>query len=329
MTVLYKYYSANLELDKYLLSPTIRLSQTSGLNDPFEGLITLTMIKEITKIMLSNETFESSGSQRYDYVHMRRVINQVMQSFGVVSLTETHRNLLMWAHYASEHTGCCIGYESNMLSTKKNKIHEKEVCYSYTPQKINYDSVIFDDELMSGLKNANKFEDSTLHNIIKRTITTKSNDWIYEKEHRMVIPVEWSDEIVIRSIDRLPAHIKHVLKHMGPENGYEVSIEKQTATIKHSISTKRKLWDEEIGISYENRLSPYKKTMFLKKIGKNKICSIYLGALYPHEKQQTLINILSDKRNKLEHIKLYKYQVSSERFELTATNIPLFDHSER
>ncbi len=322
MTILYKYYSSSLELDKYLLNPTIKLSQTSGLNDPFEGKITNSIIKTITNKMALYEGLTSSGSERQDNVNMRRVINEVMDSFGIVSLSETQRNLLMWAHYASEHRGCCIGYANEMLSSHRDKINEDEECYSYFPTKVNYDSVLFDEEQHDVLRKAEYFNESSLNRLIKRAVTTKSNDWIYEKEHRMVIPVEWCDKIIIKPINSLPNYVKAPFDEMGPNKGYKVDIVEQTATITRIAGVKASLWDEDVGQSYENKLSPYKETMFLKNIEKKMIKSIYLGAKYPKSKEQSLIRILSNKENALDHIQVYRYYLSPERFELSSIDVP-------
>ena len=47
MKKLYKYYSSTFNLEKYLNSPTIRLSQLNALNDPFEGFITQGVLNEL------------------------------------------------------------------------------------------------------------------------------------------------------------------------------------------------------------------------------------------------------------------------------------------
>ncbi|MNH09072.1 hypothetical protein D3C79_685150 [compost metagenome] len=93
----------------------------------------------------------------------------------------------MWAHYADEHRGICIGFDQNVLSQLDLGSVLLERYHTLSPVKINYDNLRVDTrELL-------KDQDFLYENAILKILTTKSDEWIYEKEHRCIVPIEWSD----------------------------------------------------------------------------------------------------------------------------------------
>ncbi|MGY3892770.1 DUF2971 domain-containing protein [Aeromonas enterica] len=320
MTILYKYYSSSLDLEKYIINPTIRLTQTTGLNDPFEGKVSDKIMKVLCERIILIEDFPTFDTEEETLSRLHEILEEGMKSLSVVALTETQRNLLMWSHYASEHRGCCIGYEADIFEGLETR--NKEICYSYTPIKVNYDSVVFDDDQFNSLDNKKALTDDELNETIKRAITTKSDAWIYEKEHRLVVPVEWSDSIILRSISSLPKYIKEPFEKMKKTN-YTIKNESNDAIITPPQSKDRPLLNKRLNESFERELAKLKDTMFLKNIDKNKIKSIYFGINYPLKKQQEIMKLVQDKKNGLGHVSLYKSTLSNERFELIQKKILL------
>ncbi len=91
---------------------------------------------------------------------------------GVYCLTESSTNILMWSHYACKHTGFCIEYDVEVL--KENNLELFKVAYSTrTPES-----------------------DLFIHHpqdIIK-IFSTKSTDWMYEQEWRILLCEFMGDE---------------------------------------------------------------------------------------------------------------------------------------
>ncbi|MFM5243647.1 DUF2971 domain-containing protein [Aeromonas media] len=320
MDTLYKYYSSRLDLENYLLNPTIKLAQKTCLNDPFEGKFTQQAINIISK---KSDTELNTGIHinEIEFI-VQRTIEEMSRSLGVVSLSETQRNLLMWAHYASEHKGVCIGYKKDMFEKLPNKLEQNVPCYSYKPSKVNYDTVIFDEEQVSLLNKLETFKQQDAVNLLSKAIRTKSDDWMYEKEHRLIVPVEWSDYIEIHNVKRIPGYVYEVIDKMQRSRSYSVSTDRDKITIKRVENTQMELFDAIIGQSFENKLASYKETLFLKEVATDNIQSIHLGAHYPASKENALISLIENNED-LHHITLYKYELSNERFELTANIRPL------
>lgn len=101
------------------------------------------------------------------------------QSAGVLSLTEKKDNLLMWAHYGQQHEGMVIGFDSNhpffnqKLHPSDDFRHLRKVNYSFDRPTIRF----------------SEYED------LLSVLLTKSNEWAYEDEWRMILPVEKADVV--------------------------------------------------------------------------------------------------------------------------------------
>lgn len=116
---------------------------------------------------------------------MAKRINEVANKYyGVFSLTEKCDNLLMWAHYSDCHRGFCIEFNAERLRficlnylQIKELILVKKIKYeldypSINPYKGNFDPFSFIE-----------------------WITTKSKDWEYETEWRLIFTRHPDEEV--------------------------------------------------------------------------------------------------------------------------------------
>lgn len=141
---------------------------------------------------IQNHCFETQSKQALNdenywksfYPHFKK---QMHSTFGIFSLTPKNDNLLMWSHYADSHYGFCVGLDRNILF---------ETCKPF----VQMGEVIYDNSFPEIVIN----EDAT-KSILKLTMT-KSIEWSYEKEYRMLsygnrkvvtIPNEAIKEILI------------------------------------------------------------------------------------------------------------------------------------
>ncbi len=97
-------------------------------------------------------------------------IKQAKDALLVACLSETNNSVLMWSHYASNHTGFVIEYDLNNWDCKK---HIKPV--QYVTER-HYIQGSFADNWSPGAGNA--IMDAALY---------KSVEWSYEKEWRLVM----------------------------------------------------------------------------------------------------------------------------------------------
>ncbi|MEL7937700.1 DUF2971 domain-containing protein [Pseudomonas delhiensis] len=96
-----------------------------------------------------------------------RYYRDMIDSLGIVSLAENRDNLLLWAHYASNHYGMCLGFEWNETGLPP----AEEVIYQNRYRTLEYYS----------------YTEAELAAI---SLLQKSADWAYEREWRSVAKPE-------------------------------------------------------------------------------------------------------------------------------------------
>lgn len=111
------------------------------------------------------------------------------ENIGVLSLSEIRDDLLMWAHYAQNHKGLVIGFNSEhryfhqQLSPSDEFRYVRQVSYSKRRPSIGLTTI----------------EDAS------DIFLTKSEDWAYEHEWRMMRPL--TDATEARSVNDEPIHL--------------------------------------------------------------------------------------------------------------------------
>lgn len=104
--------------------------------------------------------------------------NDLNNRFGILSLTTRNDNLTMWSHYAFEHKGFVIELspESQIFQNNKSRIK-----LFRSLQKVSYRAQRPSATLLDSLDNAEGFS-----SLLRKTFLTKSLDWKYEQEVRML-----------------------------------------------------------------------------------------------------------------------------------------------
>ena len=135
-------------------------------NQKIEKLLEL---KKITNEQLDN--FEN----RYIGVINDSIKNTDTTSlFKVSSFCENNDSLLMWSHYANQHTGLCIEYDLQKLSI------EDPLAKSLYPVIYTKDMFDITEYYLDKVENRNI-------NYLIPGMLTKSTEWEYEKEWRIVV----------------------------------------------------------------------------------------------------------------------------------------------
>ncbi|MGY3923922.1 DUF2971 domain-containing protein [Aeromonas jandaei] len=302
MTVLYKYYTSSFDLFEHLDNPAIKLATTKSLNDPFESQLTDGLANILT------ERFINKNGKKHPKSTLNQSYKEISNKLGIVSLTETHRNILMWAHYASSHHGVCIGYKDDFFNIQDRDslaLSDTLKTIDLMPQRVKYDSKRFDEDAWD---NSNH---SALEMIVS-ALSTKSDEWMYEKEHRCIVPLVWADRFVLLKKDDKNLK-KYIDENVSLGNFIEV-MDKSHFNFKVDPTDK---------CLFKNRLAKFDGVMMLKNISIDSIQSIYLGSLYGISETSKVIKYLKSDTQRYGHIKLYKYEINENDFALDI--IPLND----
>lgn len=187
MNLYYKYLPP--ERLSYLDDELLRYTQPIDLNDPFECLPKKPSEKEFKDVIkMVSELLHKKGfplNENDEILELEKIYNEAYQNvnndIGILSLTKNWNNTLMWSHYTNSHKGFCVGFDpkdeyfQNFLSNdeKKSKII-MEVVYSNKRVEIP----------MELGKKKLAFE----------PFITKSTDWKYEEEVRIISTLNISDK---------------------------------------------------------------------------------------------------------------------------------------
>jgi Protein of unknown function (DUF2971). len=139
---------------------------------PEEGCIRV----EFPKGAIVNNSFTS---QFKEHVHgFGAHVSLDVKERSILSLSENFDNTTMWSHYANNHEGICVEYNPLILINKAVGVLHK-VKY-LNPNEIEFNAY----KLFASCSNNRDVEQ--YKSLINEMFLTKSNDWAYEKEWRIV-----------------------------------------------------------------------------------------------------------------------------------------------
>ena len=188
MGLLYKYVSSERVLTclPEVGDGTLRATQPSALNDPFECTATKGFVEAnsdegnrrlstvLTNIHNSTPVSEADvleARRRFGSLYMRELMSrQLSQRFGIISLASSPYHPLMWSHYTVDGSGFVIAYDMEELKGLcADEDHLRVVKYSKEPP------YIIDYPVLSDPGNILIF------------LAYKSDHWAYEQEWRLIV----------------------------------------------------------------------------------------------------------------------------------------------
>lgn len=178
MSKAYKYRGGQGILDKdgksiferdvtTLANNQLYLLTKDGLNDPTEGVYGDDALRMF---------FNVFSKYSHDVEEQYNKFTDKFSKVGVYSLSKTFDNELLWAYYASGHTGFAIEYDIDILEQSLNYNTYVQQLYKFDVEYLN-DVPKIDISTIKG---------NEIIETLKRFIGTKSSSWAHEKEVRLV-----------------------------------------------------------------------------------------------------------------------------------------------
>lgn len=174
--IYYKYFP--IERVSYFKDGLLRFTQPKFLNDSFECLPVFSSCIELYSRMTGIAYTENSynpvtiANVKGEYLLDKYLDQKKNESngFGIFSLSKRYDSNLMWGHYA-KHSGFAIGFDIEHDFFKSENFLLGKVKYSN--ERPTFDELELDDNVYF----------------------TKSKDWSYEKEFRIIASLSLSDKI--------------------------------------------------------------------------------------------------------------------------------------
>ena len=157
-------------------------------------------IDEYTAKFVTAGNFTPEEQERVDKA-IQEVIEDI-KNWGILCLSEECDSIRMWSHYAKDHTGVCFEF----TRAAGNCLGDEDMC-SPVMYVRHYPHIDLGQML--------KPDGSTISLLMK----TKSDDWSYEKEWRLI--TEQGDQKC-----PLPGPISRVILGIRIEDGFKACIEK-------------------------------------------------------------------------------------------------------
>jgi hypothetical protein len=112
----------NREIDP-IISGYIWCSTYDAMNDPMEGYFT-------------PREFRTGGPE--DYQDILDEIRYNATELGLACFSETYESELMWAHYAGNYSGICIGYSTkDLIAGLQGNVYLARISYVDEPPKLS------------------------------------------------------------------------------------------------------------------------------------------------------------------------------------------------
>lgn len=298
---LYKYVrDPNLFLEGFY----IRATQLSALNDPFEAKFSKKGVEK--------------GRQYYDLPIWPCLIEDKQNKVGVVCLSESKDNLLMWSHYANEHKGCVLGFTVSPQESSDISLNTFRFFECYTREKSSsFDGNFYPVSYRKQRRYSHDILESSVCDLyfdngevlIQEVFQVKSDEWMYEKEHRAILPLAEADKIVI------PLELLEYFKSAFPEeeeldNFYDITADQKSIEF---YMTKMEPNNRKIVGRYLSGLSRDPRVLFLFKVSKACLNSITLGC---SGELAPLLESVDGYLNNGGYLRIYQATISDDYFAL-------------
>ena len=175
MAVIYKFRAFNKSSIELIVNKELWFAQASSLNDPFECPFEQDLLFD------GLNDFPELSEDRIKKI--KQDTQDAFSRIGICSFSRTQKNQLMWAHYADEHRGFCLGFDE--LSLKEDTVDYIQSV------KVEYQAHIPNSSVMSGFSvdpQKNEIVGQINTAAFVDIIGTKYTSWSYEREQRLITP---------------------------------------------------------------------------------------------------------------------------------------------
>lgn len=160
--IVYKYFRGTNRDWNSIIKPKVWLCQAGKFNDPFDCAF---LYNCRSKEYYDRETeYDLAVKESMEQFNQDKESESIQESIFIACFSEKCDSMLMWSHYGDEHRGICAGYNLHELIEKYNCF---PIIYS---KKMPQRKVL----------NINN------KNMLYESILTKSEDWSYEAEWRVI-----------------------------------------------------------------------------------------------------------------------------------------------
>lgn len=202
----------------------IRASQRCSLNDPFDSLPSMEFLADLF-LCMKDTRFGNTKEEIIDNLTLRKNNPawieggiSLWKEVGIISLSETRDNICMWSHYAQDHKGMVVEFDTIILESffanKLKECHNENYCkihrVKYRNERWNED--FKSDQTEEIVRNGNIELGLDLFHPLKH----KAEQWSYEKEWRLLLPLSSADQFFVKP--KISSKLREITKKIALSN---------------------------------------------------------------------------------------------------------------
>jgi hypothetical protein len=232
--LLYKYVTLE-GLSQILRGSTIRFTQPSAFNDPFELLPEIIVpagaeekrfelkfdISATRSISPSEEILEIPEGCGCSDAMSREIVQFLNKEIGILSLSRVPNSLLMWSHYGDQYAGAVVGFDS----THAFLANQIDVEYRSTRPRRHVETYLAGNPVSLA------------------ELCAKSNEWKYEQEVRVVRRLADCKQAGTDARG-CPVFVQHI-----PREAIKVVIMGERTSLHDQRAIYAGIWETPIGLS--------------------------------------------------------------------------------
>ncbi|MGF6973692.1 hypothetical protein QFZ94_002119 [Paraburkholderia sp. JPY465] len=210
--ICYKFRAFDQRALEILINRELYFAAPHTLNDPLDNQLDIEKEYELAQVpliyiedaeerlrqffLLSQLNSKRFIDKEGGTITLNQMIQRFISSMGILSLSKTVTDALLWSHYAAGHTGIAVGIETALLPA--SEVHDEgDITYTDKPP---YAAVFR--ELLEDIKKfvkpwddaceaypddvADRFYTKQIGQMVRANRYTKSERWSYEEEYRIV-----------------------------------------------------------------------------------------------------------------------------------------------
>lgn len=209
--LVYKYRNCAQRTWELLLNQKLFFATPEQLNDPLDSSIDIHAEYERAKDLVWASDYHPERRRSFlifllDGSHLFRdpasgrniglneTLQQFTRSLGILSLSRSPTDALLWSHYAEGHCGLCLGFDLDLLRFDEVFI-KGDIEYAEKPPYVDLFLKMTDeigefvrpwDDHHHPAEQGDNFYTRQLERLMRANLLVKSKKWKYEEEYRMI-----------------------------------------------------------------------------------------------------------------------------------------------
>jgi len=163
MGLIYKYRECNKYTKAIFITGCLHYSHPDNFNDPYDSKLLLGKKKLYVYLMRVGEN--KLRLVPIDVSLLQKFMQNEVNDVEICSFSKTGQEMLMWSHYAADHSGLCLEFDEELLLERQH-CDAREV--DYLPEQVVNEDILPEEMVEASIK----------------FLYTKKSVWSYEQEVR-------------------------------------------------------------------------------------------------------------------------------------------------